>query len=241
MLFVAVGGRLDDYPTLFVFDDRASGDPGVFEVFVRDLQASDVVNDHVLLVRDLVGVLAADSAHGLGGRASVADRHHPVHLVRDAAVVRNDHHGQAALAVQIVEQVVNQVGGLGVDFTGRFVGQQDVRIVGQRHRNRHALLLPAGEFARVMAHPVAQADRIEQLARPIAPHPPGKAGEDHRRFDVFQRRQIGNQIAGTLLPDEAGDMPLVVDEIGLGAVDKVQFPHPAAAGRRPVQPAQDVQ
>ena len=55
------------------------------------------------------------------------------------------------------------VGGLRVEVAGRLVGQQDRRVVDQRARDRHALLLAAGELARVVVLAVRQAERGERL------------------------------------------------------------------------------
>ena len=52
-----------------------------------------------------------------------------------------------------------------VEIAGRLVGEQQVRLVRQRARDRHALLLAAGELARAVLLPSAEADRRRAGAR----------------------------------------------------------------------------
>ena len=52
----------------------------------------------------------------------------------------------------------------GVEVAGRLVGQQDRRVVDERPRDGHALLLAAGQLVRVMVRPLLQADRRRGLA-----------------------------------------------------------------------------
>ena len=60
-----------------------------------------------------------------------------------------------------VEHLADQ---LGVERRGRLVEEHQLRVHRQRPGDRHALLLAAGELVRVVVHPVAEADPIEQLA-----------------------------------------------------------------------------
>ena len=60
------------------------------------------------------------------------------------------------------QQLDDRVAGRGVEVAGRFVGEEQRRIVGQRARNRDALLLAAGELRRVMVRAVGQAHLGEQ-------------------------------------------------------------------------------
>ena len=48
--------------------------------------------------------------------------------------------------------------GAAVEIAGRFVGQQHLRLVDERARNRHALLLAAGKLAGMMILAAGEAD-----------------------------------------------------------------------------------
>ena len=62
--------------------------------------------------------------------------------------------------------------GARVEVAGRLVGEDDLRPAGQRPRGRDPLLLAAGELARPVAQPVAQADGVDDRCRPT----PGRRG-----------------------------------------------------------------
>ncbi len=58
----------------------------------------------------------------------------------------SDQHDGDAFAVQFVEQSHDFFAGLAVQIAGRFIGKDQARVVDQRTRNRHALLLAAGNL-----------------------------------------------------------------------------------------------
>ena len=72
-------------------------------------------------------------------------------------------HGHAALAVELDDELVHLLAGVGVEVAGRLVGEEHARLHDERARQRHALLLAAGQLARAMGQAVAEADAIEQL------------------------------------------------------------------------------
>src|SRR5690625_387094 len=80
--------------------------------------------------------------------------------IRDMIIVR-DHDNRFAAFVKFVEQLENFLLGLGVEVSGRFVGEDDQRIVCEGAGNCHPLLLASGELCRtvVEAFPEAYADR----------------------------------------------------------------------------------
>ena len=85
-----------------------------------------------------------------------------------------DHHDRAAGAVQLVEQA-EDLGGRGrVEVAGRLVGEQQVRLGDQRPGDRDPLLLAAGELARPVLGPVAEADPVQRGERPARAAPPGR-------------------------------------------------------------------
>ena len=60
--------------------------------------------------------------------------------------------------VELLEQVEDLVGALAVEIAGRLVGDDDLRVGDDGARDRHALLLAAGELARVVVDAVLEAD-----------------------------------------------------------------------------------
>ena len=89
---------------------------------------------------------------GLSGRLSSTtapsrDRDHPVGMLCDTCVVGDDHDGHPARS-EATEQPEEVLGRGRVETAGRLVGEQDLRLVGQRTGDRHSLTFAAGEFGR---------------------------------------------------------------------------------------------
>ena len=71
----------------------------------------------------------------------------------------------------IVAQQLHDVTAVGgVEIAGRLVGQHDRRIVGQRARERDALLLAAGQLRRIVMRAPGQPHFLEQRVGPRAGH-----------------------------------------------------------------------
>lgn len=64
----------------------------------------------------------------------------------------------AVLLVELVEQVHDLDTHLGVQVTGRLIGEDDVGVTYDRTGDGHTLHWTAGELRRKMEHTVAQAD-----------------------------------------------------------------------------------
>ena len=84
-------------------------------------------------------------------------------LAREAHLVRDDDHRHAVLR-QPDHDVEHLVDHLGVERRGRLVEQHGDRIHGQRPGDGDALLLAAGEIARMLLGVIDEADAVEQFA-----------------------------------------------------------------------------
>ena len=78
-------------------------------------------------------------------------------------------------------------GGLDVQVARWLVGQQDLGMIGQRARDRDALLLAAGELAWQMPQPPAKPKRAQQFGGTAIRVAAGAAGDHLRQRDIFQR------------------------------------------------------
>ena len=128
------------------------------------------------------------------GNVPVAQHDIPAAELRDLRVVR-DEYDRAPLGVQTLEQRQNLERGPRIEVAGRFVGQNHHRIVNERPRDRHALLLSAGHLVRAVVDAVRQSYLFQGFGRPFAP----LAGRyvrivEQREFDVLERRGFGQQI-----------------------------------------------
>ena len=103
--------------------------------------------------------------------AGVHDIHAIRHVPHDAKIVRDEQHGHAALPLQRLEQIENLRLDGDVERSGRLVGDQQVRLVGQRHGDHHALALSAGELMGIGVEPLlglCQTDLAQQLQHALA-------------------------------------------------------------------------
>ena len=133
---------------------------------------------------------------GLHHASGVHDRD-PVGAARDDAEVvgdQDDRHAEPA--AQVVDQFQDLLGDGHVQRGGRLVGDQQLRLAGQRHRDHHPLPHAAGQLVRVVAHPLGgpgHADQPEDLHRAGQRGGPGGAAvqpdglgdlvaDGHRRF-----------------------------------------------------------
>jgi hypothetical protein len=166
-------------------------------------------------------------------------------------VVGGDDHGGAE-PVQLAQQH-HQPQRLGVvEIAGGLVGQQQI---GARHhgaRNRHPLLLAAGQFGGAGLRLVGQPDPAQHF-RHIRPDLPlGPSADAQRQGDVVERRQMRQQAE---ILEHHADTPAQRRQIaphGVADIDaehgqlarlrpdgKMQQPHQAgfAGAGRPLQPA----
>ena len=117
---------------------------------------------------------------GLAGleldRAAVDHPDDPASPSRDFGVM-GDQDDRRAAAVQVVEQPQHALAGSGVEASGRLVGEDQARAVGQGPGDRDLLLLASGQPAGACASPVLEPNQRQQMAGPPAPLLELDAGE----------------------------------------------------------------
>ena len=77
-------------------------------------------------------------------------------------VVGDHDDGLAVVAVEQLQQAQDFLGRMAVEVAGRLVADQQGRVGDDRARDRHALLLAAGEFVRAVRAAVGQADQLQR-------------------------------------------------------------------------------
>ena len=90
----------------------------------------------------------------------------PVGIARDVRIVRHHDHGDPLVAVQPLEDGHDLEADPRVQRAGWLVRQDDARVVHQRPRDGHALLLAAGELARLVFFASGQSHREQRLRAP---------------------------------------------------------------------------
>ena len=84
------------------------------------------------------------------------------HLDQERIVRR--HHGEhVALVDEPAQQGHHHLRPMRVELAGRFVGDEEARLVAERARDRDALLLAAGQLGRPVMRTVAEVDEVKEL------------------------------------------------------------------------------
>ena len=79
----------------------------------------------------------------------------------------NQHHGDAQLGVDPLEQLQNALGGHGIQRAGGFVAQEHFGIAGQRPGDGDPLLLAAGQLGGIGGGFLFQTDDLQKLHHPL--------------------------------------------------------------------------
>ena len=120
----------------------------------------------------MAGVVVVGRGEQIGGRAvldhlAIGHDDHPVgHFTDHAEIMGDQHQGHAQTVLHIFQQIQDLRLDSHVEGGGRLVGDQDFRLVGQRHGDHHPLALAAGQLMGIVGEPalgVANADQIEQF------------------------------------------------------------------------------
>ena len=148
---------------------------------VRMLRVVEEVGD-VALLDDLAGV---------------HHRHPVAHLGHDAEVVGDQDHRGVRLALERPHEVEDLGLDRDVERGRRLVGDQQLRLAGQRHGDHHALRHAARQLVRKRVEPalrVGDADHLEQLQRALPARPCASSADAARasRRPACRRRRPGS-------------------------------------------------
>ena len=122
-----------------------------------------------------------------------------VHLVGD------DHHGDAQVLIELLQQGEDGDGGVGVQRGGGLVAQQDLGIRGKGPGNGNPLLLPAGQLGGIGLLLVLQSHDLQQVPGLLHGVGPLCADEFKREADVVQGGALHEQVK--VLEDHADRLP----------------------------------
>ena len=89
---------------------------------------------------------------------SIPESH--LRVLGDVPIVGH-HHGGPSLPMELLEDGESLEPATLVEVSGWLVGEDDGRVVDERARDGHPLLLATGELARTVGHPIREAHRSE--------------------------------------------------------------------------------
>ena len=93
---------------------------------------------------------AVGLAHGFGTDLAVPDTDNAVNNAGDIAIVADDDAGKVEASIQLAQELPDLVRCNRIYLAGRFIGQQDLGLVGQCDGNSDALLLATGKLCQAM-------------------------------------------------------------------------------------------
>ena len=159
----------------------------------------------------------------------VLDPEDPVGEVDESRVVGDDQAGLASLASRRAEDLHRFPAGPGVEAGGRLVRQQDQGIGDQRAGQAHPLLLATAQRLRAGGESSAQAERLQELARPCLRGPAGDTHESQRQCHVLDGVEAGEQVEG-LEHETDGPQPQAGQLGGIAGEGPVRDPDRSAGG-----------
>ena len=84
--------------------------------------------------------------------------------------MRDEDNRHALFTIERDKHIHQLVRGSGIEIAGRLVGEQKAWCVDERAGDGNALLLAARKLARRVALPIAEADELQRLTRPLGSH-----------------------------------------------------------------------
>ena len=185
-VFVRRGG--DHEAVLLEPDDCAIGDPRGSEDVFRETQPA-AATDHDR-------VLSTAVHEPLVANPPVADVDDAVRVLGGHGVVADDERGRSMLADELGDEREHLTSARSVELAGRLVGDEETGPVREGGAESDALLLAAGELARVGLGAAAQADAIEKLECAGLARVPPQA----RKPELDADELCGGQLAGESAP-----------------------------------------
>ena len=119
---------------------------------------------------------------------------HAVGVFENAIVVRDDDDAAIRLGGDVLQNLHHLLAVLAIERRRRLVANDQLRVMHQRPRDGHALLLSAGKHVRPMMHPLAEPDRLQHLRRFLLGDGSGRALDTQRHAHVLDAIQRRDQI-----------------------------------------------
>ena len=136
----------------------------------------------------------------------------PIARFGNCRIVRGEEQRLAAFMHKILQQLKCALGVCGVEIAGRFVGQNDARIVCECACDRDALLFASGKMTAGPSQLVAQAYAVKQLGSAIAHLRIRELAKfTHRDHHIFLRSEVLHQEME--LKDEADEFVPLLREL----------------------------
>jgi hypothetical protein len=138
-------------------------------------------------------VQASESGIYLIGNFAIADFNAARSNRCDFGVVSYENDGATFLA-EFAEEAKDCVAGVGVEITGRFIGENQARIIDKSAGDSRALLLATGELAGTVAGAIDHFDGLESGQSAFAALFGRDAAVNHGQLDVLDNVELGEEV-----------------------------------------------
>src|SRR5438094_9889969 len=136
----------------------------------------------------------------------------PIAGFGDHRIMRGQKQSFAAFLHDVLQQLKTAFRFCSIQIAGRFVRQNDSRIIGERACDSHTLLFASGEMTTWSSHFVSQANRLQQAGSAFAHLAIGKLPQfAHRNHYVLLRSEILHQKME--LKNEADELAALVRQL----------------------------
>ena len=119
---------------------------------------------------------------------------------REIEVMCDQHQGRLEFLVELLHQFDHTPARLPVQVTGRLIGKQNPRLVGERPCKGHPLLLTTRELSRIVARTVPQSHPFQKRHRPrtngVSILARSALSKLHGHHHVLESRQRGEEMEG---------------------------------------------
>ncbi len=130
----------------------------------------------------------------ISGYAAITHDQTAVGHGSELLVVGHNDEGLAELASQAEEQFVKLAGIRGVEVTRGLIGEDDIWLVDECPRHRHALLLASGKLCGLVSGPVSHSQKVQQIEGSFFCLAPHRASDEGRNAYILQSGKFGKQI-----------------------------------------------
>ena len=168
------------------------------------------------------------------GKMAVRKLDAAIGLPSDVRIVR-DHQNRMAGFVQIAEKINDDLFVGFVKIAGRLVSQNKFRLIDERPRDGHSLLLATGKLRGQMRKALAKTDAFERFRGLLLVRDRMKILSEH---DIFERVQVRHQME--LLEDEANFLRAVTDHSVFVELRKIHAIDYYTAFGEGVEPAKNI-
>ena len=151
----------------------------------------------------------------------------------------DDHEKGPLLTLHFQKQLSDRGAGFGVEIAGRFVGEEEDRLLNKGPGDGCALAFSAGDLGRTVVFPLGEPDTFQEhfgTRRPLrGSTAPGQRGHE----DVFENRTLREEVM--FLEDKPDSLVAESGEAGFVQFPQVDVVEKNAAARRLIQRAEDIQ